>query len=132
MKRKQAANEQLQQMRANARKQVADVKQQIEQIQQQSLVNMQHFVNNLYKESNAANIQQLTDAMNATRNGLNQNTAGASTAAAPDPVRVTDPGQEAMSITEKYVQQAIESAGEALKKSEGILGGLYKKGAVKP
>jgi len=133
MKRKVAANEQLQQVRANARKQVADVKQQIEQIQQQSLVNMQHFISKLFRESNAANMQQLTDAMNAARQGLDGNTAADSAPVTPpDQTKLSDPGQEALRISQIYVQQAMESAGGVLKQTEEILEGLNKQYTKKP
>lgn len=100
---------QVQQIRQNVLIQVAELKKQIQVIQQDTLRALQDSVDTAFKEQTAENLQQISQM---------QETVPDTYPAEEEPF---DAGQQAMEIAEKSVVQAMQSAMESVQQAEKSL-----------
>lgn len=123
-----ADSSQVQQIRQTVMKQVAELKQQIQLIQQQSLRTMQDTIDSVFRTNTADNLQQLAKQEQDTLQQMKNPPA-----AGPTPPGTTsygsvvpDAASQAVAAASQSVQQAMQSANQSVENAEKALSNIGK------
>lgn len=118
------AENQLQQIRQVVAKQVAELKQQIQLIQQQSLKTMQDTIDTVFKAQASENLQQVASQEQAALQQMKAPPATTQNAQPAPAYAVIPDGSQAMAAANQGVEQAMQSAMQSVENAEKALGSL--------
>lgn len=118
------AENQLQQVRQAVAKQVAELKQQIQLIQQQSLKTMQDTIDAVFKTQASDNLQQVARQEQDTLQQIKNVPAAAPGSPAASGYTEIPDGNQAMAIAGQSVEQAMQSAAQSVENAEKALSNL--------
>ncbi|MET0395117.1 MAG: hypothetical protein ABW019_18365 [Chitinophagaceae bacterium] len=118
------SNSQVQQVRQTVAKQVAELKQQISLIQQQSLKTMQETIDSVFRSQVSDNLQQVAKQ---EQDSLQQMRTPVAPASQPASAYSEIPGgNQAMASASKSVDQAMQAAAQSIENAEKALSNLGK------